>query len=284
MNYLSQLQAFRDYQMFETKLSSGQIALWHALMQINNKCAWIEWFTAANQTLETLSGSSRSAINKNRNVLKQLGLIDFRSNGKKATSYKVCVLYTSNSTQGSVQQSTQQRVQESTQRSAQDSGTLTKQNETKQNINKTTTVVDRAPKSIIEFYEKNGFGLLPPFTLQKISMWIDDFKEAGSKEPEQLIIKALEIAIENNVRKFVYAESILKDWEKNKILTVKDVEAIKVARESKPKPQQRRIIQKETLPDWANDDYVAPAVTGGPSKEELQRQLDEFNKTSPKGE
>ena len=128
MNYLSQLQAFRDYQMFETKLSSGQIALWHALMQINNKCAWIEWFTAANQTLETLSGSSRSAINKNRNVLKQLGLIDFRSNGKKATSYKVCVLYTSNSTQGSVQQSTQQGVQESIQRSVQDGGTLTKQN------------------------------------------------------------------------------------------------------------------------------------------------------------
>lgn len=134
MNYLSQLQAFRDYQMFETKLSSGQIALWHALMQINNKCAWIEWFTAANQTLETLSGSSRSAINKNRNVLKQLGLIDFRSNGKKATSYKVCVLYTSNSTQDSVQQSTQQGVQESVQRSVQDSGTLTKQNT---NTNKT---------------------------------------------------------------------------------------------------------------------------------------------------
>lgn len=132
MNYLSQLQAFRDYQMFETELSSGQIALWHALMQINNKCAWIEWFTAANQTLETLSGLSRSGINKNRNVLKQLGLIDFRSNGKKATSYKVCVLYTSNSTQESVQQSTQQGVQESTQRSVQRSvqrsGTLTKQN------------------------------------------------------------------------------------------------------------------------------------------------------------
>lgn len=128
MNYLSQLQAFRDYQMFETKLSSGQIALWHALMQINNKCAWIEWFTAANQTLETLSGLSRSGINKNRNVLKQLGLIDFRSNGKKATSYKLFKLYTSDSTQRSVQQSTQQRVQESTQRSVQDSGTLTKQN------------------------------------------------------------------------------------------------------------------------------------------------------------
>ena len=99
MNYLKQLQAFRDYQMFETELSSGQIALYYALLQINNKCSWIEWFTAANQTLETLSGLSRSGINKNRNVLKQLGLVDFESNGnRKATSYKICVLYSEDST------------------------------------------------------------------------------------------------------------------------------------------------------------------------------------------
>lgn len=134
MNYLSQLLAFRDYQLFETKLSSGQIALWHALMQINNKCAWIEWFTTTNQMLETLSGLSRSGINKNRNVLKQLGLIDFRSNGKKATSYKVFKLYTSDSTQESVQDnihtsdSAQRSTQQGVQGSVQQGGTLTKQN------------------------------------------------------------------------------------------------------------------------------------------------------------
>lgn len=106
MNYLKQLQAFRDYQMFETELSSGQIALYYALLQINNKCAWIEWFTAANQTLETLSGLSRSGINKNRNVLKQLGLVDFESNGnRKATSYKICVLYSEDSTHNSTHNS-----------------------------------------------------------------------------------------------------------------------------------------------------------------------------------
>ena len=135
MNYLKQLQAFRDYQMFETELSSGQIALYYALLQINNKCSWIEWFTAANQTLETLSGLSRSGINKNRNVLKQLGLVNFESNGnRKATSYKICVLYNEDSTHNSEHKSTHNSTHNSTHKSTHNSSTLIKQD---RNINKT---------------------------------------------------------------------------------------------------------------------------------------------------
>lgn len=78
MDYIRQILAFDDYLMYNQGLSSGQIALWRALMSINNKARWSEWFTASNQTLETLSGLSRQGINKNRNILKQLGLIDFR--------------------------------------------------------------------------------------------------------------------------------------------------------------------------------------------------------------
>lgn len=79
-------------------LSTGQIALWYALMYINNKAAWQEWFTAANLTLEAYTGLSRSGINKARNILKQEGLIDFQSNGnRRATSFKICVLYSQES-------------------------------------------------------------------------------------------------------------------------------------------------------------------------------------------
>lgn len=135
MNYLKQLQAFRDYQMFETELSSGQIALYYALLQINNKCSWIEWFTAANQTLETLSGLSRSGINKNRNVLKQLELVDFESNGnRKATSYKICVLYNEDGTHNSEHRSTHNSTHNSEHNSTHNSSTLIKQD---RNINKT---------------------------------------------------------------------------------------------------------------------------------------------------
>ncbi|MHC9533166.1 DnaD domain protein [Dellaglioa sp. L3N] len=286
MNYLSQLLAFRDYQMFETKLSSGQIALWHALMQINNKCSWIEWFTSTNQMLETLSGLSRSGINKNRNILKQLGLIDFRSNGKKATSYKIFKLYMSDSTQESVQDnihtsdSTQRSTQQSVQGSAQQGGTLIKHKEKRKE--KQITIVDSL-RDVADFYEQNGFGTMSPFTIEKITKWIDDFKEAGSSEPEKLIIKALEISVDSNVRNWGYAEAILKGWETKKLLTVKDVEIAQKNYKGKAK-STGKIIKKENLPDWAKDDYVPPEVEPTIDKVALQKQLDEFNKTAPKGD
>lgn len=172
LNYLKQLQAFRDYQTFQTELSSGQIALYYALLQINNKCSWIEWFTAANRMLETLSGLSRSGINKNRNVLRQLGLIDFRSNGKKATSYKVCVLYTSDSTQGSVQdgtqRSTQNSVQGSTQESVQQSSTLIKHKQKHKQNNKE---IKKEPKP-------------DPIPYKKIIDYLNDKTESKFRDAE----------------------------------------------------------------------------------------------------
>lgn len=138
MNYIKQIQAFND-RLLSNPLSNGQIALWYALMYINNKCAWAEWFTAPNLSLEALSGLSRQGINKARNVLKQQGLIDFKSNGTKATSYRLITIYyldTSDSVQDSIQSGVQDGIQDSLQGSVQvgvqNSSTLNKQNKTKQ--------------------------------------------------------------------------------------------------------------------------------------------------------
>ena len=88
MNYIAEIKAFYDLVQVK-QLSQGQIALWHALMYINNKCAWIEWFSVPNITLELNTGLSRSGIAKARNALKQYGLIDFKQNSTKATTYKM---------------------------------------------------------------------------------------------------------------------------------------------------------------------------------------------------
>ncbi|MDH5106494.1 DNA replication protein DnaD [Lentilactobacillus diolivorans] len=152
VNYLLQIRAFDDYRMYETKLSSGQVSLWYTLMSINNKAHWQKWFTAANVVLERLSGLSRSGIVKNRNVLKQLGLIDFQSNGRKATSYQVCVLYTSDGTQRSTQSSTQDSAQRSTQDSAQNSSTLVKHKQNKTEKKKEKSSSDDS--SIKDNFEK----------------------------------------------------------------------------------------------------------------------------------
>ena len=156
MNYIAEIKAFYDLVQVK-QLSQGQIALWHALMYINNKCAWIEWFSVPNITLELNTGLSRSGIAKARNALKQYGLIDFKQNSTKATTYKMFTMLKSEQVSNQVEStmsksnqiSNQVGVQVGNQVSKQDSnqigGTLNKRNET--NIysiflNKTRTQFD----------------------------------------------------------------------------------------------------------------------------------------------
>ncbi len=101
LNYITEILAFNDL-LLSQPLSTGQIALWYALMYVNNKCGWAEWFSAPNRTLEFYTGLSRQGINKARNSLKQLGLIDFRSGGTKAATYKLTPM--SKSVQDSIQE------------------------------------------------------------------------------------------------------------------------------------------------------------------------------------
>lgn len=125
MNYITEILGFND-SLLTKPLAAGQIALWYALMYINNKCSWAEWFTAPNRTLESLTGLERSSIYRARNELKIRGLIDFRSNGTKACSYKMLTCCTEQQdTQQGAQQPTQQPTQQGTQQPTQP---LNKQN------------------------------------------------------------------------------------------------------------------------------------------------------------
>lgn len=92
-------------------------------MYINNKCAWIEWFSVPNITLESNTGLSRSGIAKARNALKQYGLIDFKPNGTKATTYKMFTMLKSE------QESNQNGNQNGAQNGNQNGGTLNKRND-----------------------------------------------------------------------------------------------------------------------------------------------------------
>ena len=147
MNYLQEILSFEKLQEINL-VSPGQARLWYVLMYINNLTGWKTWFTVASSTLEFRSGLSRSGVIKARNELKQLGYIDFQTNGRKATSYRMISLTqdsTQDSAQPSVQGSTQDGVQSSTHTSTQDGvqgstqvGTpLYKQNKTQTKLNKT---------------------------------------------------------------------------------------------------------------------------------------------------
>ena len=200
MNYLVEIKAFYDLVQIK-QLSTGQIALWHALMAINNKCAWIEWFTVPNLTLELNTGMSRSGILKARNILKQYDLIDFKQNGTKATIYKLKTI--ANSKQVGVQDSKQVSKQVGVQDSKQVSNTLNKLNETKQN-----EIYNVAVANITKCYEEN-IGMITPAIAELLFSYLNNFSDY------EIIIEAIKKSALANKRNTSYINGILKSW-KNK--------------------------------------------------------------------
>ena len=157
MNYLLESKAFHE-SIALNDLSSGQIALWHCLFNINNKCAWAEWFSVTNMVLSLYSGLSASGIKVARSKLKQCGYIDFRSRGTRATQYHINSLLTSNSVRDSNQDSSRNSVRDSSQVSSRKGSALNKQNKTKQNIytNQSKLNAPAREKKLIPIFKLNG--------------------------------------------------------------------------------------------------------------------------------
>jgi DnaD/phage-associated family protein len=65
-------------------------------------------------------------------------------------------------------------------------------------------------KVIYSFYEQNGFGTIFPKTIQDFEYWVDDLQKIGASEANaiEMVVHALGLAVDNNVRKYAYANRI----------------------------------------------------------------------------
>lgn len=89
MNYLKEIIAFGNYLMYN-HAATGEIALWYALMAINNQSGWREVFTAETFLLTRMTGLSKSGLADARNGLKQKGLIDYiPGRGRRPGEYRI---------------------------------------------------------------------------------------------------------------------------------------------------------------------------------------------------
>ena len=94
MNYLKEIIAFHHW-LETNQVDSTEQALWFHLMDINNRCGWLEWFAVANMTLQArLGGIDRKTLDRKRNSLKQLGRIKYHNQGKReAGKYKIITFH-----------------------------------------------------------------------------------------------------------------------------------------------------------------------------------------------
>ena len=299
MNYILQVKAFNKLHLRDP-FSKGQFMLFHALLDVNNDCGWIEWFDVALARLELFSQLSREGIQKARAELVERGLIEFKSNGTRAGSYRLKKLY-EDSTQVSTQDSTQRfskkerlnailatekaentqiSTQVSTQTSTQDSTSLNKQNKTKQNKTKVCSsgsekevsmeshsTNDNAPKeNVFEFYQQN-FGILSPFVQQDMLYWIQDIGH-------ELVLEALKRTLEQN-KEYGYAKRIMQSWVKKGVDSLEKAEAERVQfirANEKQVNRYQRTGRVDTVPDWANKQNEIKETKLSPEEEQKIRE------------
>lgn len=123
--------------------------------------------------------------------------------------------------------------------------------------NKQQQLASEKQPNFITTWEQTGFGMIPPLTIEKLEHWVKDFE--GN---ESIIVKAIEVASDQGVRKYAYVNTILKNWEDKGVKSVEDIDALEKKREAEVQAKKaapinsfnKAPLRKETLPEWAKDE------------------------------
>jgi DnaD/phage-associated family protein len=99
-----------------------------------------------------------------------------------------------------------------------------------------------------EFFQENGFGSIGGHIAEKITAWCEDLSD-------ELVIYAMEIAVESGQCKWSYVNAILVNWVQRKLTTVEQVKAARLAfkqqsSRAKASPRRSGSIRQEKLPTW----------------------------------
>lgn len=114
------------------------------------------------------------------------------------------------------------------------------------NDNKT----NRSVGVVFDKFQELGFGTINGFTAEQINEHLQTF------EPE-VVIKALEVASNNNKRNMSYANGILRNWQQRNIITLEDVKAAEQQREVEQTSGYNKFTMNraaETRPKWLDEE------------------------------
>jgi DnaD/phage-associated family protein len=259
MNYLREINAFYDW-LETNSISSSAIALWHALMAINNKCGWITEFAVAISVLEVKTGLKRRTLERARNELEQKGRLTWKTRkGNQSATYTIVSLIDaqydvqtdaqnnkgksligSGDAQTVVQVDAQYDVQCVAQPDAINKLNKTKLNK-KNNINNTSSeneIVENelALKKVTRLYEQN-IGLVNGPSAQELIFMSEEYSY-------ELIEEAFRIAVERKKVSLNYIKTILRNWKNSNINSISDLEAYKANRFKK--------LEEKKEFDWEN--------------------------------
>lgn len=178
-------------------------------------------------------GTTRRTVDRFLSLLEEDKMIEVQKTKTKGTTIKVLhyadyQTFPPETGKGSAQQRAQRTAQRTTHK--QEPKELLKNLE-KEKEKKSLSSLGRG--DLIKFWENNGFGMISSKTREDLMYWVDDFKKIGSSEEQAIAIvkRALDISVDNNVRRYNYANSILQNWESKKLTSVEAIKALEIKRQ-----------------------------------------------------
>lgn len=178
-------------------------------------------------------GTTRRTVDRFLSLLEEDKMIEVQKTKTKGTTIKVLhyadyQTFPPETGKGSAQQRAQRTAQRTTHK--QEPKELLKNLE-KEKEKKSLSSLGRG--DLVKFWENNGFGMISSKTREDLMYWVDDFKKIGSSEEQAIAIvqKALDISVDNNVRRYNYANSILQNWESKKLTSVEAIKALEIKRQ-----------------------------------------------------
>ncbi|QPB56361.1 DnaD domain protein [Lacticaseibacillus paracasei] len=178
-------------------------------------------------------GTTRRTVDRFLSLLEQDKMIEVQKTKTKGTTIKVLhyadyQTFPPETGKGSAQQRAQRTAQRTTHK--QEPKELLKNLE-KEKEKKSLSSLGRG--DLVKFWENNGFGMISSKTREDLMYWVDDFKKIGSSEEQAIAIvqRALDISVDNNVRRYNYANSILQNWESKKLTNVEAIKALEIKRQ-----------------------------------------------------
>lgn len=114
---------------------------------------------------------------------------------------------------------------------------------------------------IVEFYQEN-FGMMSSFLCDDMRQTYNEWQQQ-SKEPDLIIIKAMQIALSNNVRNWKYACAVLRTWEDKRPQSLSDVEALEAEHKNNNRSAKSKLAKPEKQKTMENFDDLANKQNAG---------------------
>ena len=128
---------------------------------------------------------------------------------------------------------------------------------------------------IVEFYQEN-FGMMSSFLCDDMRQTYNEWQQQ-SKEPDLIIIKAMQIALSNNVRNWKYACAVLRTWEDKRPQSLSDVEALE-AEHKNNRAAKSKHAKPENQKTMRNFDELANKQNAGINMSETLSDIEALKK------